>query len=241
MKIASIVSLIVSVLCILCLACCIPAYSNFYGVAAAGYKWIEVLFFCLLSVFGFVEVFARLFNEGTARVSLFCMAFISLGIALFWFFVLLIVEIELPCMGFVKAHLDPNGIFPVAVGVMFVIWYLSVSLRCLFRARILTRQESLIRKEEPLCAFQRKFGKCDTESRARNNPYVGAIFCFILFFVVLSYSPLLAIVGGIAVIMKLLLVWFSKRRKSVNVSSKIGKMRMAMNETKEKPCAGASK
>ena len=93
MKIASIVLLIISVLCTLCLLCCIPAYSNFYGVDAVGYKWIEVLFVYLLCVFGFVEVFVRLCDKGVARVFLFCMAFISLWIALLWFFALLIVEI----------------------------------------------------------------------------------------------------------------------------------------------------
>lgn len=228
MKIVSIVSLIVSVLCALCLVCCIPAYYNFYGFAAVGYKWIEVLFAYLLCVFCLVEVFMRLCNREVARLFLFWMAFISLVIALSWIFALLIIVIGLSCTEYLRARLDPNGIFPVAVGVIFVIWFLSFSLRCMLRARILAQEEVVIRKEESFCGFPKKLDKCNEESRARNNPCVGTIFCFMLFFVLLSYSPLLAIVGGIAAIIKLSLMLFSRRRKPVNVSSKISSKRITL-------------
>ena len=206
MKIASLVLLAISVLCVLCLACCVPAYYNFYGGAANGYKWMQVLFVCVLYAVGAVEVITHLLhreNNGVA-VFLYSMAIISAWFALLCVLSVLIVVIDMPCLGFLKYQLDPNGIFPVAIGVTFAIWLFTVSLRCVLRARILAQLEVASRKKQSSSCSQKKPCKRTEGCESRNNPYVAAVLCCIVFFVLLSYSTLLAIALGILVSIKLL-------------------------------------
>lgn len=212
MKIASLVLLAISVLCVLCLACCVPAYYNFYGGAANGYKWMQVLFVCVLYAVGAVEVITHLLhreNNGVA-VFLYSMAIISAWFALLCVLSVLIVVIDMPCLGFLKYQLDPNGIFPVAIGVVFAVWLFSVSLRCVLRARMLAQGDVSSRDEQLSGCSQKKTCQCTEGCKSRNNPYVAAVLCCIIFFGLLSYSPLLAIVFGFVAIIRLLVAWFSR-------------------------------
>lgn len=206
MKITSVVLLAISVLCVLCLACCVPAYYNFYGGAANGYKWMQVLFVCVLYAVVFVELITYRLNQEIkmATTFLYGMAIISAWFALLCVLSVLIVVVDMPCLGFLRNQLDPKGIFPVAIGVVFAIWLFTVSLRCVLRARILAQLEVSSRDEQLSGCSQKKTCQCTEGCKSRNNPYVAAVLCCIVFFVLLSYSTLLAIALGILVSIKLL-------------------------------------